>query len=285
MNLLQEVLKTPDDSDTGYFVEVDLNYPDEIKEKTKTFPFCQGNKKINPDKYNDYTKKIKPKNYTKSKKLICDWTDKKKYLLHYRMLRIFVRHGMIVEKIHEIISFKQSEWIEKYICFSTQKRNRAKNDFERDFFKLLVNAAFGKFLENVRNRLEIEFIKKNDYKKFIEQQSKLVFNGIHKSYENCVSYTFEKDELVMDKAISVGFSILELSKLNMYETYYNTLQPYFGKTILQIHYIDTDGMILGMNTKDIIKDLKISEDNFDSSNLDENHELFSEKNKKMIGDW
>ena len=101
---------------------------------------------------------IKPENYTKSKKLICDWTGKKKYLIHYRMLKFFVRHGMIVEKIHEIISFKQSKWLERYISFNTQKRNRAKNDFEKNFFKFLVNAAFGKFLENIRNRLELELI-------------------------------------------------------------------------------------------------------------------------------
>ena len=107
-----------------------------------------------PDKYNDYKNKIKPKNNTKSKKLLCGWTDKKKYLIHYRMLKIYVRHGMIVEKIHEIISFKQSKWLERYNSFNTQKRNKAKNDFEKGFFKFLVNAAFGKFLENVRNRLE-----------------------------------------------------------------------------------------------------------------------------------
>ena len=87
----------------------------------------------------------------------------------------------------------------------------------------------------------------------------------------------------MDKAIYVGFAILELSKLHMYETYYDTLQPYFGQDNLQLHYIDTGGMIMSMKTKDIIKDLKNLEDNFNFSNLDENHELFSSKNKKVIG--
>ena len=58
--------------------------------------------------------KIKPTNYISHKKLICDWTDKKNYLIHYRMLKFYVRHGMVVEKIHEIISFKQSKWLEKY---------------------------------------------------------------------------------------------------------------------------------------------------------------------------
>ena len=87
----------------------------------------------------------------------------------------------------------------------------------------------------------------------------------------------------MDKAIYVGFAILELSKLHKYETYYDTLQLYFGQENLQLYYIETDGMILSMKTKDIIKDLKNLEDIFDFSNLDENHELFSKKNKKRVG--
>ena len=190
---------------------------------------------------------------------------------------------MIVEKIHELISFKQSRWLEKYISFNTQKRNKAKNDFEKDFFKLLVNAAFGKFLENVRNRLGLELIKKGDIKKIIKHQSKLTFNGIQKSYENYDSYTFKKNEVVVDKARYVGFAILELSKLHMYETYYDTSQPFFGQEILQLHYIDTDGMFLSMKTKDIIRDLKKIEDIFDFSNLDKNHNLYSKKNKKVIG--
>ena len=282
-NWLDEILETPDDADIGYFVEVDLKNPDDIKEKTKNFPFRPENKKNNPNKYNDYMNNITPENYTKCKKLICDWTDKKKYLIHYRMLKFYVRHGMIVEKIHEIISFKQSRWLEKYISFNTQKRNEDKNDFGRDFFKLLVNAAFGKILENVRNRLDLELFKKDDFKNIIKQQSNLTFNGIHKSYEHYYNYTFKQNQVVMDKAKNVGFSLLEWSKLHMYETYYDTLQPYFGQEILHLHYIDTDGMILSMNTKDIINDLKNLEDTSDFSNSDENHELFTNKNKKVIG--
>ena len=216
--------------------------------------------------------------------MICDWSDKKKYLIHYRMLKFYVRHGMVVQKIHEIISFKQSKWLESYISFNTQKRNKAKNDFEKDFFKLLVNAAFGKFLENVRNRLELEeLIKKDNNKKIIDQQSKLTFNGIQKSSENYYSYTFKKNEVVMDKAIYVGFAILEVSRIHMEETYYDILQQYFGQENLQLHYVDTDGMILSMKTENIIKDFKNLEDIFDFSNLDENHELFSNRNKKVIG--
>ena len=76
-NKLDEFLYTLDDSDFGYFVEDDLRFPDDIKEKTKNFPFCPEIKLITKAKNNDYMKKIKPKIYTKAKKLICDWTEKK----------------------------------------------------------------------------------------------------------------------------------------------------------------------------------------------------------------
>ena len=280
---LEDILNTPDDSHIGYFIELDLTYPNNIKEKTRNFPFAPMNKKINPDNFNDYMKEIKPDNYTSTKKLICDWSDKKNYLVHYRMLKFYIRHGIIIDKVHNIISFRQSRWLEKYINFNTQKRNMAKNDFEKDFYKLLNNAFYGKTMENVRNRLKIKFIKKDDYREIIKQQSKLTFNGIHKSYENYDSYTFKQNEVLMDKPIYLGFSVLELSKLLMYETYYDILQPYFGQEKIQLHYMDCDSFVLSIETENIINDLKNLENLFDFSNLDKNHELFSNKNKKVVG--
>ena len=280
---LEDILNTPDDSDIGYFVEVDLIYPDNIKNKTKNLPFAPVNKKINPDNYNDYMKEIKPDTYIQTSKLICDWSDKKNYLIHYRMLKFYVRHGMIVDKVHEIISFKQSRWLERYINFNTQKRIQAVNDFEKDFYKLLNNAFYGKTMENVRNRLKIKFVKKDDYSEKIKQQSKLTFNGIHKSYENCDSYTHKQNEVLMDKPIYLGFTVLELSKLHMYETYYDKLQLYFGQENIQLHYMDCDSFVLSIETQNIINDLKNLEDLFDFSNLNKNHELFSNKNKKVVG--
>ena len=188
-----------------------------------------------------------------------------------------------MNKNHEIISFKQSKLLEKYISFNTQKRNKAKNDFEKDFYKLLKNAFYGKTMENVRNRLKIKFVKKDDYREIIKQQSKLISKGIHKSYENCGSYTFKKNEFLMDKPIYLGCAVLKLSKLHMYETNYDKIQPYFGIENIQIHYMDTVSFILSVNTKDLIKDLKKLEKIFDFNNLKKSHEFFSEKNKKDIG--
>ena len=87
----------------------------------------------------------------------------------------------------------------------------------------------------------------------------------------------------MDKPIYLGFAVLEVSKLLMYETYYDKLQPNFEEKNLQLNYMDTDSFVLSINTKDFIKDLKSLEHLIDISNLDENHELFSNKNKKVIG--
>ena len=108
------------------------------------------------------------------------------------MLSIYVRHVLVVEKVHEIISLTQSKRLEKSNSFDTQKRNRAKIDFWKDSFELLVNAAFGKILENVRNHLRLELIEKDGDKNILKQQSKLTFNAILESYENSDSYTFKE---------------------------------------------------------------------------------------------
>ena len=280
---LEEILNTPDDNDIGYFLEVDLENPYKIRQKTKQFPFCPENKTVSKNDFGSYMKSIMPINYVYHKKLICDWTDKRNYLIHNRMLKFYIRHGMGVKQVHRVISFKQSKWLEKYNDFNTQKRNQAVNDFEKDFYKLLNNAFYGKTTENVRNRCKIEIIKRDDHNKILRWQRKLTFNGICKSFNNCDSYLEKEHEILMDKPIYLGFAILELSKLHMYETYYDTLQPCFGQENLQLHYMDCDSFVLSIKSENIIKDLKSLEDLFDFSNIDENHELYIEKIKKVLG--
>ena len=131
---LEDILNTPDDSDTGYFIEVDLKYPDNLKKKQNFFHLLLKIKKNNPDDFSDFMKEIKPDTYTQTKKLICEWYDKKNYLVHYKMFKFYVRHVMVVDNVHEIISFKRSKWLEKYINFNTQKGNQAVKDFEKVFY-------------------------------------------------------------------------------------------------------------------------------------------------------
>ena len=114
----------------------------------------------------------------------------------------------------------------------------------------------------------------------MKQQSKLTFNGTHKSYERYDSYTFKQNEVLMEKPIYLGFTVLELSKLLMYETYYDKLQSHFGQEKFQLRFMDTDSFVLSVNTKYIMKDLKSLGDTFDFSNLDKKHEIFSKKKTK-----
>ena len=271
---IEDILKTADDSEKGYFVEVDLEYPDSIKQKTKYFPFCPENKVIDPSKYSEYMVNTNPKSTRegsgpkspsgegdKTKKMICDWTNKQNYLVHYRLLKFYVRHGMVVTKVHRVIQFKQKSWLKEYIDLNTQKRAKAKTEFEKDFFKLLNNAFYGKTCENIRNRVNIEFVDKNNVDKIIKIQSKLSFNGIHKSFDTFDSFLMKKREILFDKPIYLGFSVLDLSKLLMYEFYYDVLFPYFNSDSnenLVLHYADTDSFVISVKpkTENVTQDLK-----------------------------
>ena len=82
---------------------------------------------------------------------------------------------MVIVKVHEINSIKQSNWLEKYIKFKSQKRNQAVNGFGKDFYKLLNNAFYGKTMEKLRNRCTIDFLKQDETDKIMKQQSKLTF--------------------------------------------------------------------------------------------------------------
>ena len=118
----------------------------------------------------EYMREIKPDTYTQTKNLISDWSDKENYLVQYGMLKFYVRYGKIVDKVHEIISFKKSKWLEKYTNYNTQKRNQSR--FWKGFLKIIKkNAFYGKIMENVRNRLEINLFKMDDYREIVKQQS------------------------------------------------------------------------------------------------------------------
>ena len=202
--------------------------------------------------------------------------------MHYRMFKFYTQIGMKVTKIHTIYRFKQSLWLEKYINHNTQKRTKAKTNFEKDLYKLMNNAFFGKTMENVRDRTNLEFIPHTNIDQIIKRKSKLSFKGIVNHYSEFSVYKFDKEKTVFDKPIYLGFSVLELSKLLMYVFYYHKLKPYYNSKI-KLHYMDTDSFILSIKTGDLINDLEYFKDDFDFSELDPSHELYNSINKKVIG--
>ena len=113
-----------------------------------------------------FSKELKEKLQIKGQpasKLIPNLYDKTNYITHYTNLKFYLQQGMVLKKIHRILQFKQSPWLKSYIDFNTEKRKYANSDFEKDFFKLMNNSVFGKTMENLRNRMNVEFV--NDPKK------------------------------------------------------------------------------------------------------------------------
>ena len=138
----EEFIKNYDeDSDNGYILEVDVKYLKNLHGLHEYLPFLPERMKIG-----------------KCKKLACNLYDKKSYVVHIRSLKQALNHGLILKKVHRVIQFNQEAWLKPYIDMNTEKRIEAKNDFEKDFFKLINNAVFGKTMENVSKHRDIKLV-------------------------------------------------------------------------------------------------------------------------------
>ena len=135
----------------GYFFEVDLKYPDELNELHNDYPLAPEKFAVSIDILSKYCREIADKYQIKVgdvKKLIPNLGNKINYVIYYRNLQLSLSLGLKLTKIHRVLKFKQSEWMKKYIDFSTKKRINAPNDFEKDFLKLMINSVYGKAMEN-----------------------------------------------------------------------------------------------------------------------------------------
>ena len=244
-----------DNGRTGFILEVDLEYPKELHELHNDYPLAPEvmNVKANmlSEKQVEIYKLIngskEPKD-EKTNKLILNLNDKNKYVVHIRTLQFYLKHGLKLKKVHRAIKFEQKEILKPYIEFNTEKRKNARNDFEKDIFKLLNNAVFGKTMEDKRKHLDFEIV--SDERRFMKCVNNPSFKRSHIINEDLVGVEKQKPKLKLDKPIFIGMSILDLSKQHMYKFYYDVMKPKYGENIRMV-YTDTDSFVFHTKTDDI----------------------------------
>ena len=138
----EEFIKNYDENgDKGYILDIDVEYSKKLHSVHSDLPFLPERMKIN-----------------KCEKLVCNISNKENYIIHMSSLKQTLNHGLKLKKVHKVIEFEQEAWLKPYIMMNTELRMHAKNDFEKDFFKLMNNAVFRKTMENVRNHRDIKIV-------------------------------------------------------------------------------------------------------------------------------
>ena len=253
-----------EDSDKGYILQIDVKYPKKLHDLHSDLPFLPKRMKID-----------------KRKKLVCNLPNKKKYVVHIKSLKQALHYGLKLKKVNRIIEFNQEAWLKPYIDMNTELRKIAKNDFEKDFFKLMNNTVFGKTMENVRKHRDIKLVTTD------KKRSKLVsepnYHTINLISENLSIIERRRTKVKMNKPIYLGLSILEISKLLMYEFWYDYMKPKYDDNV-KLCYMDTDSFIMNIKVEDFCKEVANDvEKRFDTSNYERDRPLPTGKNKKVIG--
>ena len=247
-------------------LEVDLECPKELHDLHNDYPLAPEQIKVN-----------------KVEKLIPNLWNKKKYVIHYENLKQCLNFGLKLTHIHRGIKFKESKWLKKYIALNTDLRTKAKNEFEKDFFKLMNNSVFGKTMENIRKRVNIKLV--TDRKKAEKLAAKPNFKHCNIFDEDLIAIHMKKTSLTMNKPVYLGMNILDLSKTLMFDFHYNYIKKKYGDKA-KLLFTDTDSLMYEIQTEDFYKDINGDvKDKFDTSDYPPNHPsgIPTGCNKKVFG--
>ena len=155
---------------------------------------------------------------------------------------------MKLKKIHRILKFKHKDWIKPYIGFNTQKRKEATNEADKNHFKVLDNAVYGKTMENMRKRIKIRIVKNAKY--FIKNKSRPTCINWNVFENNLGAIHKKKISLTLNKPVYVGFTVLELSKWEIYNFHYNFMIKKFNTKLL---FTDTDNLCYELHEQNLNK--------------------------------
>ena len=216
-----------------YFLEVDFEYLDDLRELHNDYPLAPQKLGVSGDMLSNYCKKIADRYKIKVgdvKTLISNLGNKTNYVVHYRHLQLYLSLRMKLNKIHKVLKFNQSDWIKRYIDFNTEKRMNTADDLEKDFFKLMINSVYGKNMENLRKRINVKLVNNaEDFLKYTSKSTYITYKTVGKNYAAIHEI---KPVLILNKPIFVGFTVLDLSKWKTYDFHYNFIKSNFDAKLL-----------------------------------------------------
>jgi hypothetical protein len=274
-----DVSKISDDSPTGYAIECDLEYPPHLHDLHNDYPLAPESIVITDDFLSPYCMSFDQK-HIEARKLTPNLMHKEKYVVHYQNLKFYLESGMILKKVHRVLSFDQSGWMEPFVAFNTKMRQQALTLIAQNFFKLVVNSNFGKTMENVRNRCKVELV--SDPAKILKLSAKPQLDQFRVINDETALIKRVRAKVTLDKPIYCGFAILELSKLHMYRFHYDVIKKRYGDKA-KLLFTDTDSLCYHIETTDVYEDMKGFLDKLDTSNYPRSHKLYSATNAKVLG--
>ena len=279
---LAPVGELSDAAEDRYIYEVDLHYPQHIHDAHDDYPLAPESLEIGSDMYSPTQQAVFPQS-APQRKLAPNLRDKVRYVVHYRNLKLYLQLGLVVTKIHRVLKFKQSTWLKTYIDFNTHQRSLAASSFTKDFFKLMNNSVFGKTQENLRKRVHVELITDNGILRKRVAKPNFYRSSPITDCLTAIQYTVAT--LTLNRPIYVGFSVLDLSKLHMYNFHYNHMcVKYPCPDQLRLLFTDTDSLVYAVHTEDIYRDMvEDAATHYDFSEYPLDHPLYSDMNRRAIG--
>ena len=211
-----------ENSPIGYILEIDLEYCKKLHDSHNDYPLAPEKLEISSNMLSKYFSEIADQCGIKVggvNKLVPNLRDKIKYVVHYKSLQYYLSLGMKLIKVHRNLKFKKSNWLKEDIEFNTEERKNAVSEYEKNFFRLLINYIYGKCMENIRKRISVKQI--NNSKDYLRCVSKPDFVSQKICSKNFIAVYQIKSVLTLNKPKYVGFTILELSKLLMYKFNYD----------------------------------------------------------------
>ena len=265
-----------------YFLEIDLEIQEKLHDIHTDLPIAPEEIKVTEKMLSPFQLEIKKEYDIKvgvTNKLIPNLYPKNNYVVHYRSLQYYLSQGAKLITVHKILEFKQSAWMKPYIEFNTERRKEATNEADKNLFKLLNNAAYGKTMENMRKRMKVRVT--TTEKDYIKYASRTTFIN-HKIYDkDFVVIHEEKELLTLNKPIYAGCTVLELSKLAMYEFFYDFLQK--KSRNIELLYMNTDSFIIEITDENFDEIMYECKEYFDLSNLRKDCKYYCGNNKKVPG--